>query len=60
MLAFLREVIEPPILLVVYLKNRTMFDNLLALNTMRCRACPEHHAVQGGDGYQSTQPLFQI
>jgi len=21
----------------VYLKNRTMFDNLLALNTMRCR-----------------------
>jgi hypothetical protein len=37
MLAFLRETIGPPILLVVYLKNGTMFYNLLALNTMWCR-----------------------
>jgi len=37
MLAFLREAIELPTLLVVYLKNGTMSGNLLALNTMRCR-----------------------
>jgi len=37
MRAFLEGRIKSPILLVVYLKNGTMFDNLLALNTMWCR-----------------------